>query len=407
MYILFFTKLVLLNVLRDWRKNLIACSAITIGTISLILFGGYVSQMYEGIRLGSIYSQLGHYQVQDSGSGGSEYAKRFIAKDLADEVKREIEKLEEVKLVTPRIEAQGLISFGDKSVGVLAYGVEADEDAEVSVAVSIVQGTGLFSERPEGALIGKELMEELGGSLGDVMTFLTTTSSGAINAVDIVIVGIMDTGIKELNKRFIKINLPIMNEVLYNDDITNLVVLADEEKLSAESGTRIEDATGKVSSTLTVKSWSDMSEQYHQIVRMFDNIFGFVTALVVIVVFAAIVNTMTMGVMERVSELSTIRALGCSSREVILLIIAEGIVVGLVGVAIGVLGGVLVSVAVNYAEISMPKPPGSTFSYPLRILLDHSVVWYPAVLTLGATLVGGLLPALRAGSLPINESIQR
>jgi putative ABC transport system permease protein len=406
-YLIFMGKLVLLNVFRDWRKNMIACSAILIGTVSLILFGGYVAQIYEGVRLGNIYSQLGHYQVFSTGQSDEAYSKSLIEEKIASRIENKLKGLSEVRLVSRRIESQGLISFGSKTVGVLAYGVEADEDAELSSAVTIVQGTGLFSEKPNGALIGRELLQELDAKVGDIVTFLTTTADGAINAVDVEVTGVMDTGAKELNKRFIKINLPLMQEVLYSDAVTNLVILVDEDKLTSESDARIRSATKDASDKVTIKSWSDMADQYHQIVALFNNIFGFVTVLVIIIIFAAIFNTMTMAVMERVSELSTIRALGASRTNLLAMVLSEGVIVGMFAVIIGVAGGAFVAQMINYAEIKMPTPPGSTFSYPLRILLSTKVLLLPAALSLIATLIGGFIPAYRAGKLPINEAMQR
>ena len=52
-------------------------------------------------------------------------------------------------------------------------------------------------------------------------------------------------------------------------------------------------------------------------------------------------------------------------------------------------------------------PPGATFSYPLRIFITENILLLPAVLSLVATVIGGLLPAYRAGKLPINEAMQR
>ena len=407
MHVIFFAKLIMLNVFRDWRKNLIACVAILVGTVSLILFGGYIAQIYQGIRLGSIYSQLGHYQVSSIVQADEAYSKSLLDADTAGRIEKNLEALGEVKLVSRRIEAQGLVSFGSKSVGVLAYGVEADEDAEISSAVKVVQGTGLFAENPEGALVGRELMMELGAKLGDVLTILVTTSEGAINAVDVEVTGVMDTGAKELNKRFIKINLPKMQEALYSHSVTNLVTLLDEYKQTPQTDSHIRAAIAKAGARLQIKSWSDMSDQYHQIVAMFDNIFGFVTVLVAIIIFAAIFNTMTMAVMERVSELSTIRALGASRANLLVMVLSEGIVVGILAIILGTACGVGIAQLINFANIKMPTPPGSTFSYPLRILLTPNILLLPALLSLVATLVGGFFPAYRAGKLPINEAMQR
>jgi len=407
MHLTFFAKLILLNVVRDWRKNMIACVAIVIGTISLILFGGYIAQIYEGIRLGSIYSQLGHYQVFSTVQAKESYAKSLLDAGTTKRIEDALAGLHEVRLVSKRIEAQGLVSSGNKSVGVLIYGVEADKDAEISNAVKVVQGTGLFAGKQGGALVGRELLGELGAKLGDVLTILVTTSEGAINAVDVQVTGVMDTGAKELNKRFIKINLPLMQETLLSDAVTNLVVLLDEDRTTPQTDARVRAAVASAGGGAEVKSWFEMSDQYHQIVTMFDNIFGFVTVLVVIIIFAAIFNTMTMAVMERVSELSTIRALGASRGNLLVMVMSEGLVVGMLAVILGVASGAGISLLINAANIKMPTPPGSTFSYPLRILLNPNILLLPAALSLVATVVGGFFPAYRAGKLPINEAMQR
>ncbi len=407
MHLMFLVKLIMLNVLREWRKNLIACGAIFVGAVSLILFGGYVAQVYEGIRLGSIYSQLGHYQVFATAQGDEAYAKSLIDEDTARQVEANLEKLNEVRLVTQRIEAQGLLSFGNKSVGVLAFGVEPDKDAEISSSVKIVRGTGLFPEKPTGGLVGRELAAELGAKIGDVLTFLTTTAGGAINAVDVQVTGLMDTGAKELNKRFIKINLPLMQEAMGADKPTNLVVLLDERKTTAKTDARIHEAVSAVSSKVEVKSWSDMSDQYHQIVALFDNIFGFITVLVGIIIFAGILITMTMAVMERVSELATIRALGASRSNLLAMVLSEGLVVGCLSVIVSVTSGAVIALAINYAGIEMPTPPGSTFTFPLRILLNEKILFLPIALSLMATVIGTFIPAYRAAKLPINEAMQR
>lgn len=407
MHLMFFAKLILLNVVRDWRKNMIACVAIVIGTISLILFGGYIAQIYEGIRLGSIYSQLGHYQIFSTVQAKESYAKSLLDADTTKRIEEALKGLDEVRLVSQRIEAQGLVSFGNKSVGVLIYGVEADKDAEISNAVKVVQGTGLFAKKQGGALVGRELLGELGAKLGDVLTILVTTSEGAINAVDVEVTGVMDTGAKELNKRFIKINLPLMQETLLSTAVTNLVVLLDEDRTTPLTDARVRAAAASAGGGVEVKSWFEMSDQYHQIVTMFDNIFGFVTVLVVIIIFAAIFNTMTMAVMERVSELSTIRALGASRGNLLVMVMSEGLVVGILAVILGVACGAGISLLINVANIKMPTPPGSTFSYPLRILLNPKILLLPAALSLVATVVGGFFPAYRAGKLPINEAMQR
>jgi len=198
-----------------------------------------------------------------------------------------------------------------------------------------------------------------------------------------------------------------MREALAAYSSTNLVVLLDERKITANTDARVHAAVAAASNKVEVKSWADMADQYHQIVMLFNNIFGFVTALVAIIIFAGILITMTMAVMERVSELSTIRAMGASRSNLLVMVLSEGVVVGLLSVVFSVICGILIAEAINQVKIQMPAPPGSTFSFPLRMLLNVRVVLLPVFLSLFATVVGGFIPAYRAAKMPISEAMQR
>ena len=62
-----FFKIAFLNVLRNSRRTLITVLAIVFGCVSLIVFGGFVESMYQGLRESMIRSNLGHIQIYKKG----------------------------------------------------------------------------------------------------------------------------------------------------------------------------------------------------------------------------------------------------------------------------------------------------------------------------------------------------
>ena len=63
-------------------------------------------------------------------------------------------------------------------------------------------------------------------------------------------------------------------------------------------------------------------------------------ALVAVLVAAlGIVNTLTMGVVERIREIGVLRAIGMSRRQVMRMVVVEATVLGIVGVVLGSLAG--------------------------------------------------------------------
>ena len=71
-------------------------------------------------------------------------------------------------------------------------------------------------------------------------------------------------------------------------------------------------------------------------------VFGVFDALAVVAVIVAalgIVNTLTMGVVERVREIGVLRAIGMSRRQVMRMVVVEATILGVVGIVLGALAG--------------------------------------------------------------------
>lgn len=72
-------------------------------------------------------------------------------------------------------------------------------------------------------------------------------------------------------------------------------------------------------------------------------VFGVFDALAVVAVIVAalgIVNTLTMGVVERIREIGVLRAIGMSRRQVLRMVVVEATILGVVGVVLGALAGI-------------------------------------------------------------------
>ena len=79
--------------------------------------------------------------------------------------------------------------------------------------------------------------------VGDGLTLLAVTSDGALNGIDVQIVGIVNTGFKEMDDRYLRITLPSAQRLLQSDRVTNLVVGLDKtentDEVAAELAPRL------------------------------------------------------------------------------------------------------------------------------------------------------------------------
>jgi ABC-type antimicrobial peptide transport system permease subunit len=70
------------------------------------------------------------------------------------------------------------------------------------------------------------------------------------------------------------------------------------------------------------------------------SVFDALAIVAVIVAALGIVNTLTMGVVERIREIGILRAIGMTKRQVMRMVVVEAAILGIVGVILGSVAGI-------------------------------------------------------------------
>ncbi len=142
-----------------------------------------------------------------------------------------------------------------------------------------------------------------------------------------------------------------------------------------------------------------------QSVLMTQIIQGLGTLIAVLMSIGAVfgaVNTMYSAVAARSREIATLRALGFSAAPVVISVLAEGLVLALVG---GLIGGTLAYFGFNGIQTS-------TINWQSFSQVAFAFAVTPRLLVQGALfalfigLVGGLFPAIRAARLPVAQALR-
>ncbi len=127
-------------------------------------------------------------------------------------------------------------------------------------------------------------------------------------------------------------------------------------------------------------------------------VFGLFDALALIAVLVAalgIVNTLAMGVVERVREIGVLRAIGMTRRQASRMVIVEATVLGLVGAVfgtvVGLAAGVVLLVLSGGALSSAGIPwPSIVVAAVLGLAGSAVAAWYPSRLAAGVSIVRAL-----------------
>jgi putative ABC transport system permease protein len=200
------------NVLRNRRRTAITLLVIVFGAMALMLSGGFFANNFEGLRERTIRNGLGHLQLNTE-----EYLKdgeeKPLARGIQDyrELQARLEKFPHVIGTTGEVGFVGLLSNGEKSETFMGRGVEPEREQQIGFTTNLKGGQNLsLTPTDEGeyeVLLGVGLADSLKVKVGDVLTMLSTTTDGALNGVDVKVVGLFSTGVKEFDDRSLKVKL--------------------------------------------------------------------------------------------------------------------------------------------------------------------------------------------------------
>ena len=395
------------NITRNHRRSLLTGGIVAFGFASFALAGGFMAQSFDGLRDNAIRSGLGHVQFADArafdqseettlqfGIGHTGKAMEVLRADPA------------VEVVMPRVEFYGLVSAGGRSLPFAGIGVDPEAEARGSNIPRSVHAGQWLDAKDRGVVIGGGLAKALNARLGSSVTLLATTSDGTLNAIDATVRGIADISIKELSERYLALPLPLAQELLSAPDtVSRISVILKEPAREPEAAARLVEQLKQSGVTLGVKIWRELAVFYQQVRMLYLAIFGFMGAVLLVVVFLSTANATLMSVTERTREIGTLRALGARPRRITSGFILEGALLGLASSVAGTVLSLLITFAINISNIEMPPPPGSVKGFIISVQVIPSAYLGAATAMMITLALASFFPARRAARAPIVESL--
>jgi putative ABC transport system permease protein len=396
------------NVFRNRRRTVMTLLMVGGGVAGLLLVGGFFAFMFRGLRESTIRTGLGHIQIFNA-----EHFRRdevhVLDTGISDwrEVAAATQSAQHVRGIAPRIEFYGMLSNGVKSSVFMGSAVDPDTEHRMGFDPRVMSGRQL-SGNPNGeveALVGTGVARSMSVKVGDGLTILAVTADGALNGIDVQIVGIVSTGFKDLDDRYLRISLPSAQRLLQSDRVTNLVVGLDRTENTDAVAAEIAPRLQEQSEQLTFKKWIELAAYYKQVRTLFSGIFLFLGIIVFFMVLMASVNTLLMAMFERTREIGTMLAMGTPRRWIVALFMLEATLTGILGAAVGVAGGNLLGMALNAAGLHLPAPPGTSFDMLFNVLHVPSLMVGSSLMVIVSLALASILPAIRASRLQIAEAL--
>lgn len=393
------------NVLRHRRRTSIALGAIAFGVVALIVAGGFIEWIFVDFRESSIRAHLGHIQVTRAGyreGAGADPFAYLLPRDAG--LERDLTSDPRVRLAAPRLFFSGLASFGDTTISFIGQGVDPEKERSLSEAITVRAGQPLAADDPTGATVGEGLAANLGIKPGDTLVLLANTRSGGVNAVEVHVRGTFATVTKAYDDSAVRVPLAVARRLLRVDGAHAWVLLLDN---TADTPAVLASLTERLAGrNVELAPWWQLADFYNKTVELFSKQLGVVRFIVGVIIVLSISNTMIMAVLERTWEIGTSMAIGVPRREILVLFLLEGLLLGVLGGAIGLALGAGAALALSAIGIPMPPPPGMAHGFTGGVLLTVPLAAGAFAIAVTTTLAASVYPARKAARLPIVDALR-
>ncbi len=398
------------NVLRNKRRTLITLLSIIIGIVSITVYSGFITYSMWGLRESTIRNGLGHLQISTDEKFfllGSFDPYSFLIKDYKN-VERKIMSIPEVKTVVPEITFSATLAGKGRSAIAMVEAFPSNISSDVLSFRNIIEGRDIIEDTAREIVLGRGVAEKLGVKVGDILTIMGVTKGGGLNAMDVEVVGISSSGLREIDNMYAYMGLKAAKDFLFVQDVPLLVVLLEKTEYTDKVYNYLVNQMIPVSKEkLFVKKWDELADYYNQAKGFYDTLLSVIRLIVILIVIFAILNTMVMSVFERVREIGTMRAIGTKKSKILLMFMLEGTIIGLIGGVTGVAIGFGLCHVINMlGGIYIPPPPGMNEGYRALFTPPLRSIWENIILAFVVSIIGSIYPALRSTKFSIADALR-
>ncbi len=316
---------------------------------------------------------------------------------------------------TPRISFVGELFFGEGSLPVRLVGIDPTTDENVfRLRASLTAGSGYLEAGQPGLILGAWMTADLGISVGDIVEVRTRTRHGAMQVLELEVVGILLSPNPTVNRGVGFLPLDVAQYDLEMEGVTEIVMGALPSRLgrpvAVPAGTFLAREIGRLNEELAsrfpgvvVLGWPLLARDYLALVESKNSSNAVLLFLVFLIAAVGISNTMLIAVYERIREFGMMRALGMDDASIRVTMVFEAGIIGLSGSLAGLLVGAIATFwLVNWGLDLSGIHGATTIGY--RVTGVFRGAWNPG--TMVTAVVFGVLASMAIALLPARRALR-
>ena len=288
--------------------------------------------------------------------------------------------------VSPVVSGPAFAQRGDALESVALVGIDVERYQKI-IPLKEYLISGQLRVGADDVLIGSQLAEDLGVQVGSKLRLNT----GQQNSAVVKIAGIFELGVRELDARYVYLDLKQAQSLLSLPGGVTVIDLTVADIFEAEN---VAAQVGRLTS-LQAESWIKTNAQLMNAISAQSLSTSMIIVFVAISVAFGIASVLSVSVVQRTREIGILRATGATRQQILRIFLFQGAMFGL-------LGSVLGSVA-SYALVWVFNNFGPGLFY---IPVSINLIMLALLLAILTGVLAAAIPARRAAALDPVEAIR-
>ncbi|WP_227676558.1 ABC transporter permease [Psychrobacter sp. 1044] len=347
-----------ISFLREGRvQSLMITLGVAIG-VAVIIF---ITALIQGLQTNLIESTLGsqaHIRLVASDevnliAPSAEDTLQLIQEDKRPQRLRSInnwqqitDTLDQLPLLTavsPNVSGPGFVRRGEALESVILVGTDLERYQNI-IPLDEYLISGELRVGADNVLIGSELAKDLGVEVGSKLRLDTGQDSSSSNNLSnslgsnlsnnsavVNIAGIFELGVRELDARYVYLDLKQAQSLLNLPGGITVIDLTVEDIFEAEE---IAAQVGRLTS-LQAESWIQTNAQLLSGLTAQSLSSNMIVVFVAISVAFGIASVLSVSVVQRTREIGILRAMGATRQQILRIFLIQGAIFGLLGSIVG------------------------------------------------------------------------
>lgn len=389
-------KLAWRNLWRNKLRTSIMLGAMVFGLMGVVAMMGFMNGLVDSMIKNAISWQTSHLQIQQKSYLVNPELKDVIPE--AEKISKVLASNREVKAISERFLADGMIASARSTRGIRINGVNIDQEQNVTpLSKHIVDGEWLSEEGRNPILVSSKIAERLKLRVGSKVVLTLSDVNGEVAGAAFRVRGIFktpSTGFDDGNVYVRKVDLEKVAGLSGTHEIAILLTSNNDAELKQLLAFTHSILPPESQDLLSVRPWQEIQPLLSTMMSTMDVSNQVMLVVFVLAMTLGIINIMLMSVFERTREFGVLMAVGMQKHKIRLLIVFETLFLGLSGCALGLLGSAIMLKVLSVTGLSLASMAEGLGAYGVDTLLYPRVSIAEYQMIIVAIFVASFIAAL-------------